>query len=176
MIWILIIIIVFYVLVKYNSIIQNRNKVKQAASGIDVYLTQRFDLIPNLVECVKGYMKHEKEILAEITQARATYLQNKDLKEGQELNKKCNMIIAVAEEYPELKSSEQFLNLQKSLSKMESQLQAARRIYNAEVNTYNNSIQKFPGNIVASLFNFKEEEYFEAEYNSRENIQIKDIN
>lgn len=175
MIWILIILVI-YVFAKYNSIIQNRNKVKQAASGIDVYLTQRFDLIPNLVECVKGYIKHEKEILTEITKARAIYLENKNLKEGEELNKKCNMIIAVAEEYPELKSSEQFLNLQKNLSKMENQLQAARRVYNAEVNTYNNSIQKFPGNIIASLFNFKEEEYFEAEYSARENIEIKDVN
>ena len=170
------IILIIYVFAKYNSIIQNKNKVKQAESGIDVYLTQRFDLIPNLVECVKGYMKHEKEMLTEITKARTAYLQNKNLKEGQELNKKCNMIIAVAEEYPELRSSEQFLNLQKNLSKVENQLQAARRVYNSEVNTYNNSIQKFPGNIMASIFGFKEEEYFEAEYNSRENIKIKDIN
>ena len=175
MVWILIILVI-YVFAKYNSIIQNRNKVKQAASGIDVYLTQRFDLIPNLVECVKGYMKHEKEMLTEITKARATYIQNKDLKEGEELNKKCNMVIAVAEQYPELKSSEQFLNLQKNLYKMESQLQAARRVYNAEVNTYNNSIQTFPGNIIAGFGNFKEEAYFEAEYDAKTNIEIKDIN
>ena len=168
-------ILLIYVFAKYNSIIQNRNKVKQAASGIDVYLTQRFDLIPNLVECVKGYMKHEKEVLTEITRARSMYLQSKNLKEGEELNKKCNMIMAVAEEYPELKASEQFLNLQKNLSKMESQLQAARRVYNAEVNTYNNSIQTFPGNIMAGFFNFKEEEYFEAEAGARNNIEIKDI-
>ena len=103
------------------------------------------------------------------------YLQSKNLKEGEELNKKCNMIMAVAEEYPELKASEQFLNLQKNLSKMESQLQAARRVYNAEVNTYNNSIQTFPGNIMAGFFNFKEEEYFEAEAGARNNIEIKDI-
>ena len=168
--------IVIYIWLKYNSIIQNRNKVRQAASGIDVYLMQRFDLIPNLVECVKGYMEHEKNVLIEITEARKAYLQNKNLKEGEELNKKCNMIIAVAEEYPELKASELFLNLQKNLSKMENQLQAARRVYNSEVNTYNNSIQKFPGNIIASFGNFKEEEYFEAEYEAKNNIKISGIN
>ena len=173
--WIIILLIIYFFAL-YNSIIQNRNKVKQAASGIDVYLTQRFDLIPNLIECVKGYMKHENKILLEITTAREIYLRNKDLKEGQELNNKCNIIIAVAEKYPELKSSEQFLNLQKELSKMENQIQAARRVYNAEVNAYNNSIQKFPGNIIASLFNFNEEEYFEAENSALNNIKIKDIN
>lgn len=176
MIWIILLILVMYILLKYNSIISNRNKIKQAESGIDVYLTQRFDLIPNLVECVKGYMKYEKETLLEITRARAEYLQSKDLKEGETLNQKCNKIIAIAENYPELKANEQFLNLQKSLAKMENQLQAARRVYNAEVNTYNNSIMKFPGNIIASIGNFKEAQYFEAEDSVKNNIDLKDIN
>ena len=149
------------------------NKIKQASSGIEVYLTQRFDLIPNLVECVKGYMEHEKETLVQITKMRTSYLETKDLRQGEILNAQCNNIIATAEKYPELKANEQFLNLQKNLSKMESQLQAARRIYNAEVNVYNNKVQMFPSNILAKLFNFEEYDFFEAEEQAKNNIKIE---
>ena len=97
----------------YNSLIGRKNKIKQAASGIDVYLTQRFDLIPNLLECVKGYMNYEKETIMKITQMRADYMKTKNLKEGEQLNEECNKIMAIAENYPEVKASEQFLNLQK---------------------------------------------------------------
>lgn len=156
----------------YNSLIGRKNKIKQAASGIDVYLTQRFDLIPNLLECVKGYMNYEKETIMKITQMRADYMKTKNLKEGEQLNEECNKIMAIAENYPEVKASEQFLNLQKNLTKIESQLQAARRIYNSEVNVYNNIVQMFPSNILAKLFNFKEEEFFEAEEQTKNNIVI----
>lgn len=166
------IVIVVYIFATYNSFISRKNKIKQAYSGIDVYLTQRFDLIPNLVECVKGYMAYEKETLEKIVTMRQAYLNNKDLKEGEMLNNECNRIIMMAEGYPELKASEQFLNLQKNLSKIESQLQAARRIYNAEVNVYNNKVQMFPSNILAGMFGFKEEEYFEAEEASKSNVKI----
>ena len=167
------IIIFIYFLITYNSFIQKRNRVRQAKSGIDVYLTQRFDLIPNLVECVKGYIKYEKTVFVEITQARERYLKDKNLKEGGELNDKFNQLIATAEDNPNLKANEQFSKLDKTLSKIESQLQAARRIYNTEVNIYNNSIQMFPNNIIANLLNFKEEEYFQAEVEAKDNIKIK---
>ena len=167
-------VIVIYILITYNSTIKQKNRVLQAKSGIDVYLTQRFDLIPNLVECVKGYANFEKETLIAITEKRSMYLQNKNLKDGEELNNECNRIILLAENYPELKADEHFLNLQKKLSKMESQLQAARRIYNTEVNKYNNKIETFPNNIIADAFNFKKEEFFEAELNARENIKIEE--
>jgi len=174
MIIIMIVAIVFvYILITYNSFVSRKNKIKQAASGIDVYLTQRFDLIPNLVECVKGYIKYEKETLEEITKMRQLYLQNRSLKDGEKLNNECNKIMAVAENYPELKASEQFLNLQKNLTKMESQLQAARRIYNSEVNVYNNKIQMFPSNILAKLFKFQEEEFFQAQEQAKNNVSIK---
>ncbi len=169
---IIVILLLAYVLLTYNSLIRKRNKIKQAASGIDVYLTQRFELIPNLVECVKGYLKHEKEIFEEVAKMRENYFINKNLKEGEILNNKCNKIIALSENYPELKASEQFLGLQKKLSKMESQLQAARRIYNAEVNTYNNAVQTFPSNLMAKLFNFKEEDYFQAEEQAKNNVTL----
>ena len=169
---IIVVLLLAYVLLTYNSLIRKRNKIKQAASGIDVYLTQRFELIPNLVECVKGYVKHEKEIFEEVAKMRENYFINKNLKEGEILNNKCNKIIALSENYPELKASGQFLELQKKLSKMESQLQAARRIYNAEVNTYNNAVQTFPSNLMAKLFNFKEEEYFQAEEQAKNNVEL----
>ena len=104
---------------------------------------------------------------------RQLYLQNRSLKDGEKLNNECNKIMAVAENYPELKASEQFLNLQKNLTKMESQLQAARRIYNSEVNVYNNKIQMFPSNILAKLFKFQEEEFFQAQEQAKNNVSIK---
>ena len=166
------IIILLYMFFTYNSFVSRQNKVKQAYSGIDVYLTQRFDLIPNLVECVKGYMTYEQETLEKISEHRTKYLQNKNLKDAENLNNECNTILALAENYPELKASEQFLNLQKNLSKIESQLQAARRIYNVEVNNYNNKVLMFPSNILAKFFGFKEEEFFQAEEQAQNNIKV----
>ena len=166
------IIILLYMFFTYNSFVRRQNKVKQAYSSIDVYLTQRFDLIPNLVECVKGYMTYEQETLEKISEHRTKYLQNKNLKDAENLNNECNTILALAENYPELKASEQFLNLQKNLSKIESQLQAARRIYNVEVNNYNNKVLMFPSNILAKFFGFKEEEFFQAEEQAQNNIKV----
>ena len=167
---IIVIVILVIILAKYNNLVKARNKVRQAESGVDVYLNQRFDLIPNLVECVKGYSKHEKEIFTEITNLRTTYMkQPKDIKNAEKLNNKMNQIIAVAENYPELKANEQYLNLQKTLT---SQLQAARRIYNTEVTDYNNKIYTVPSNIVAKLFGFKEAKLFEIEEYKKENINV----
>lgn len=169
---VVIIIVFIYVLVTYNSFVGGKNRIEQATSGIDVYLTQRFELIPNLIECVKGYMNYEKETFAKITEMRSVYMQTRNLKDGERLNNECNKIIAIAENYPELKASEQFLNLQKNLTKMESQLQAARRIYNLEVKAYNNKIQMFPSNLLAKMFQFKEVEFFQAEEQAQKNISI----
>lgn len=165
-------IILIYVLITYNSLTKKRLMVKQAKSGIDIYLTQRFDLIPNLVETVKGYCKYEESLLTEITKLRESYKQDKDLNIGEELDKKYYAMLAVVENYPELKANEQFLNLQKNLSKIESQLQAARRIYNSEVTSLNISIASFPSSIIANIANFQEEKLFEANTEARENIKI----
>lgn len=167
-------IIIVLIFSMYNSLVKMRNKVKQAESGIDVYLNQRFDLIPNLVECVKGYSKHEKEVLGNIVELRTEYVNNKNnnLKQAQNLNNNMNKLIAVAENYPELKASEQYLNLQRSLSKIESQLQAARRIYNNEVTKYNTKISTIPTNIIAKILGFKEMELFTIEECKKENIEI----
>ena len=168
--------LIILIISKYNKIVKLQNRVKSSESGIDVYLNQRFDLIPNLVECVKGYTKHEKELLESIVKQRTSYSQNKDLKEASELNNKLNRIIAVAENYPELKASEQFLNLQNNLVKIESQLQAARRIYNMDVQSYNTTIQTIPSNIIADIFGFKEKEYFQIEEYKKENTRINGDN
>ena len=173
MIKIIMIIILVVVLVNYNKLVKGRNSIKNAKSAIDVYLNQRFDLIPNLVECVKGYASHEKEVFEEITSLRATYNNDKSIKEAEKLNNKMNQVIAVAENYPELKASEHFLNLQRNLTKIESQLQAARRIYNMEVTSYNNKVETIPTNIIASIFGFKEEELFQIEEYKKENIKIE---
>ena len=170
---IVIAILLIITLVLYNSLVKARNKVKQAESGIDVYLNQRFDLIPNLVECVKGYTKHEQTICAEISNLRTIYMnQARDIKSAENLNNRMNQLIAVAENYPDLKASEQYLNLQKTLTKLESQLQAARRIYNNEVTNYNNKIDVVPSNLIASLFGFKHAQLFEIEEYKKENINI----
>ncbi len=167
----LLVILLVLILLMYNSLIRKRNAVKQSRSSIDVYLTQRFDLIPNLVECVKGYAKHERELLETITQLRSEYEQTKALSKASELNNKINNVMLIAENYPDLKASENFLNLQKNLTKIEDQLQAARRLYNMDVTTFNTSIQSFPTNILAKIFNFKEEELFELEPGKEQNIK-----
>lgn len=171
----LIIVVLFFIIVlsMYNGLIRKRNAVKQSRSSIDVYLTQRFDLIPNLIETVKGYAKHEKEVFESITKLRSEYEQTKDLEKASELNKQIDNILLISENYPELKSSENFLNLQKNLAKMEDQLQAARRLYNTDVTSYNTSLQIFPTNLVASAFHFKEEKLFELEAGKQQNIKVE---
>ncbi len=168
------VIIVLVVISQYNTILKAKKTVQQSKSGIDVYLQQRFNLIPNLVETVKGYMNYEKDTFEKLTELRAQYNQTNDMKVSEELNDRINHVLAVAENYPELKASEQFLNLQKSLTKMESQLQAARRIYNNDVTTYNTRISVVPYNIIAGIFGFKEESLFRIEDpEAKNNINVK---
>ena len=171
---IVILFIIFCIIVSNNKIIRLKNKVKQSKSTIDVYLNQRFDLIPNLVETVKGYMSYEKDILEKITKERIEYIHNdkKDLVDAGKIEAKCNYIVLTAEQYPELKASEQFFNLQKALTKIENQIQAARRLYNGDVIKYNTKIKLFPTNIIAFIFNHKEEKLFEIEEYKKENINI----
>ena len=167
-------IVIIWVISKYNKFARLKEKVRQARSGIDVYLKQRFDLIPNLVETVKAYSLYEKSVLQSIVELRNKYdLRNKeDLKQSEELNNQYTNLLGLIENYPELKASESYLNLQKALRKIESQLQAARRIYNSEVTNYNVAIKKFPALIIAKLFGYKEESLFEIVESERENVKI----
>ena len=169
----LFILILLYIFEQFNKLVKLKNKVKQSKSGIEVYLQQRFDLIPNIVKIVNEYAAYEKKVLENLVILRTDYDKTKEIKIGEELNKKINIVIANAENYPQLKASEQFLNLQKNLEKIESQLQAARRIYNMDVTNYNIKINVIPNIIIAKLFGFKEEPLFEVENeNVRNNIKI----
>lgn len=171
---IIIAVLLIVILALYNNLVKARNIVRHAESSIDIYLNQRFDLIPNLVECVKAYSKHEQNTFIEIANLRSTYMkQSKNIKNAEKLNNKMNQLIAVAENYPELKADEQYLNLQKTLTKLESQLQAARRIYNIAVTNYNTKLDIVPSSLVASLFGFKHAQLFEIEEFKKENINIK---
>jgi len=156
----------------YNSIIQLKHNVDKSESWIDIYLQQRFDLIPNLVEVTKAYMNYENDILEKITRLRTAYSQNKDVNASNELNNQYKTIMALVENYPDLKANEQFLKLQKSLVKIESQLQAARRIYNNDVTKYNTKISTFPNNLLANMFGFKERELFVLDGENKVDIKF----
>lgn len=160
---IILILLVIFVIIEYNSMIKLKKQMNNSYSVIDVYLQKRFDLIPNLVEVTKGYANYEKDILTKITEYRTSYNQNKDKESLNKLNDEYNNLMIVVENYPDLKASEQFLKLQKSLIKIESELQAARRIYNTDTTKYNTKLNVFPSNIIAKLFGFKEGELFELE-------------
>ena len=160
---ILIVILSIYILAFYNIVVNRKNNVEQANSVIDIYLQQRIDLIPNLVQCVKGYKYFEQNTLENIVKLRTNFLRNINTKTGIILDKKIDNIILVAENYPELKASEQFINLQNQLVKIENQLQASRRLYDLEVEKYNSIIKIFPNNILAKVFGFKEQDFFEME-------------
>lgn len=166
--------IIAWAIATYNKFVSLSQSVKQAQGGIDVYLKQRFDLIPNLVETVKGYAAHEKGLMENIAKLRSDYAtrNEQDILESQNLNDRYTKILAIIENYPELKADEAFLKLQKTLSKIESQLQAARRIYNSEVTEYNTKRLKVPSNIIAGIFGFKEKALFEINEEARENIDI----
>lgn len=159
-------------IIEFNSIKTLQNKVKQSKSGIDVQLTKRFDLIPNLVECVKGYCEHEEKVLQEVTKARTDYLNSKSIAVGQIANDKTRDVLLLAEKYPSLKASSQFLELQASLERTESSLAAARRLYNSDVTMYNTKIGTFPGNIFAAFMGVKTEELFEAEESAKANVKV----
>ena len=156
-------VLVIYILVFYNIIIKYLNSLKHSKSLIEIYLNQRFDLIPNLIKCVKEYTAYEERLFEKITELRTDYIKNKQLMSAVFLDIELNKTLLFLENYPDLKANEQFLNLQKNLAKMENQIQAARRIYNNDVEKYNNIINIFPNNILAKIFKFKTEMFFQME-------------
>lgn len=171
---IVVIVVTSVILVLYNRLVKSKNNVKRAESGIDVVLKQRFDMIPNLVECVKGYSSHESDTLEQVVAQRTAYNNSgkMDIKEAEELNRSINRIMAVAESYPDLKANTQYLNLQEKLSRIEEKLQYARNIYNNEVTKYNNLIETVPSSLVAKIFAFERAELFSIDEDDRENIVI----
>ena len=151
----------------YNSLVQLRNQVKNAWSQIDVQLKRRHDLIPNLIETVKGYMTHERETLQNITNARSHAVNAQTVGEKaqaeRQLTSALGQLNVVVENYPDLKANQNFLALQEELTSTENKISFARQNYNDQVLFYNNKIQMFPSNIIAGMFNFKQEEFFQLE-------------
>jgi LemA protein len=163
----IVILVIIYLIAQYNGMIRGRNKVDEAWSGIDVQLKRRHDLIPNLVESVKGYATHERETFQQVTDARAQAMQasgpaQSGVAEGF-LSQALGRLFAVAEAYPQLRASENFQQLQNELTNTEDQISAARRIYNGNVQSYNTKIQVFPNSVIAGAGGFTVREYFEIE-------------
>lgn len=168
--WILIglaVLIIFWLIGVYNSLIRLRNRTDEAWSDIDVQLKRRYNLIPNLVESVKGYATHERELFENVTKARTAAMGAQDLGDKAQaenmLTGALKSLFAVAENYPDLKANQNFLELQRELSDTENKIQAARRFYNGNVRDFNIKIETFPNNIFAGMMNFKKRDFFELE-------------
>jgi LemA protein len=160
----------------YNGLVQGRLRVKEAYSGIDVQLKRRASLIPNLVETVKGYAAHEKDVLENVTRARAMLQQAGTPGQAAEANNMLTStlrsLFAVAENYPDLKANQNFLELQRELSDIEEKIAYARQFYNGNVLSYNTKTATFPSVIFAGMFGFKPEEFFEAEEEARQDVKV----
>ena len=168
---VIIVILLAVIISTYNGLVGARNKVKNTWSQIDVQLKRRIDLIPNLVETVKGYASHEKGVFTEITEARSGLMNATTVKDVETANNQLTTalksLFAVAENYPDLKASDNFKDLQNKLSETEDKIAYSRQFYNDTVLMYNNKCQMFPSNIFASLFNFNEADFFQANETDR---------
>ena len=169
---VVLVLLIFYVISTYNGLVSLRNKKDDQWSQIDVQLKRRADLIPNLVEIVKGYAKHESETLEKVIEARNTYMTAKtpeeEMKASGEVTQALNKLLALSEAYPELKANENFLGLQKDVSDTEDKISYARQFYNDSVLTYNNKVQMFPSNLVAGMFHFTKATFFEVSDSDKE--------
>lgn len=174
---ILVVVIIGFVISTYNDMIRLRNAVKNSFSQIDTQLQRRFDLIPNLVETVKGFATHEKELLEHVTASRSGYMSaasnEEKLAMNNQLTSTLKSLFAVAENYPQLKADTNFLKLQDELSETEEKVAYSRQFYNDAVTIYNNRIQMFPANLIAGMFGFKEEALFDAAEAAEEAPQVR---
>ncbi|MFH1899270.1 MAG: LemA family protein [Patescibacteria group bacterium] len=161
----------------YNGLVSLNVKIKEAWSQIDVQLKRRADLIPNIIETVKGYAAHEKEVFESVTNARAALMSAKTPKEAGDADKilggALGKLFAIAEAYPELKAQEGFVNLQKELSDTEDKVAYSRQFYNSVVRQFNEKIVVFPSNLIAGMFGFKQQEFFEAEEPEKKLVEVK---
>ena len=181
-----IVIIVGYVIFAYNRFIKLAQRAKEAWADIDVQLKRRYDLIPNLIETVKGYAAHERGVFEEVTEARAKatqiHVDPSNITPAQlqamagaetQLTQSLGKLLAVAEAYPDLKANQNFADLQRELSDTENKIQAARRFYNSNVRELNTQLQQFPSNVIGNMFSFEQRDYFEIEENSQEREPVK---
>lgn len=171
------VLIIIYAIASYNGLVNKRNKVANSWSQIDVQLKRRFDLIPNLVETVKGYAAHEKDTYEAVIKARNTYVSASShqevIKATNQLSRGLNRLMVLAESYPELKANPNFQELMKELTKTEDKIAFARQFYNDVVMDYNNAIQMFPRNILANAFNFTQEPFFTIDEPETKAPQVK---
>lgn len=172
-----VVLIVLWLFATYNGLVTLRNRVREAWSQIDVQLKRRSSLIPNLVEAVKGYIKHEKGVLEEVTKARTSLMGAKDPHEAADANNMLTgalkSLFAVAENYPQLRASENFKQLQDELSDTETKVAAARQFYNTNVLDLNNNLETIPSVWIGQMFNFKKEEFFKASEEEKADIKVK---
>ena len=174
---IIIILLVIYIIATYNGLVSSRQKVKNSWSQMDVQLQRRFDLIPNFVETVKGYMTHESETFSKIAELRTSWAKAGTVSEKAELNNQLSSalktIMAVSENYPDLKANQGFINLQNELHNTEDKISFSRQFYNDSATMYNTKLEMFPSNIIAGMFNFSAEPLFEAESDeARKNVKV----
>ncbi len=169
-------VLVLYFILAFNSLVRLRNRVENAWSGIDVQLRRRYDLIPNLIETVKGYATHERELFEQITRARTQAIEagtvGDQAQAEREVTQSLGRLLAVAEAYPQLRANENFLALQEELTATESKIAFARQFYNDQVMRYNTKIEQFPSLIVARMGGFRQREFFEAEEDSRGAVAV----
>ena len=174
---VIVVLLIIYFVATYNKLVDLRNRVRDQWSQIDVQLKRRFDLIPNLVSTVKGYAKHESETLESVIEARNSYTTattpHEKMQANNMLSDTLSKLFALAENYPDLKANQNFLELQTELQETEDKIAMARQFYNDTVLTYNDKIEMFPSNIVASMFKFKMEEFFKAEEEARQNVKVE---
>ena len=172
----LIVLLFLYFVGTYNALVILKTRIKEAFSGIDVQLKRRADLVPNLVETVKGYAKHEKEVFENVTKARSALMKAETPKEKAQadnmLTGALKSLFAVAEAYPQLQASQNFQELQRQLEDTEDKVAYARQFYNSNVLEYNTKTKTFPSNLIANTFGFKEEEFFEAKEEERETVKV----
>ena len=174
----IVLLIVLSIVGTYNGMVKERNKVEQAFADIDVFLKKRYDLIPNLVNTVKGYAKHENETFNQITELRGQAVNTHDMNQSVETNNKISAslrtMLALAENYPSLKADKNFLSLQSSLSEIENEIARVRTNYNHYANIYNTKLETFPNNLFASIFKFKKSNLFTvADPKERENVKVE---
>lgn len=166
-----------WVIAVYNGLIKMKNRVDEAWSDIDVQLKRRYDLIPNLINTVKGYATHEKEVFEKVTAARTMAMGAGSTQEKAEaenmLSGALKSLFAVSEAYPDLKANQNFLELQRELTDTEDKIQASRRFYNGNVRDFNIKIQVFPSNLIAGILNFTKREFFEAAEGEKENVKVE---
>ena len=168
--------LLIYIISTYNKLIRLYHIVEEAFSTMDVYLKKRWELVPNLVEVVKGYVKHEKDVIERVTQLRANTYQNMTINNkintNNELDNNIAKIMVISENYPDLKANENFLELSRELTKLEDDIANSRKYYNGSVRIFNTKIQIFPNNIIAKIFGFKEANMFEIINEEKNNVKV----